>query len=89
MNDLPQPNTGNEAGNASTDSSTASPDGIPTLRMELAVLGAYSNCSDCLQISLLLNSTNVVSDTLLTVIREHRASHFSTHYYGAGTDHDE
>ena len=54
--------------------------------MELAVLGAYSNCSDCLQISLLLNSTNEVSDTLLTVIREHRASHFSTHYYGAGTN---
>ena len=86
MNDSQQPNTAPQDGPASTDSSTASPDGIPTLRMELAVLGAYSNCSDCLQISLLLNSTNEVSDTLLTVIREHRASHFSTHYYGAGTN---
>ena len=86
MNDLPQPNTGNEVGNALTDSSTESPDGIPTLRMELAVLGAYSNCSDCHQISLLLNSTNVVSDTLLTVIRDHRASHFAVHSYEAGTN---
>ena len=85
MNDLPQPNTGNEAGNASTDSSTENHAGIQTLRMELAVLGAYSNCSDCLQISLLLNSTNVVSDTLLTVMREHRASHFAIHSYQDGT----
>ena len=86
MNDLPQPNTGNGAGNASTDSSTENHDGIPTLRMELAVLGAYSNCSDCRQISLLLNSTNEVTDTLLTVIREHRAGHFARHYYEAGTN---
>ena len=85
MNDSQQPNTVNEAGNASTGSSTESPAGIPTLRMELAVLGAYSNCSDCHQISLLLNSTNVVSDTLLTVIRDHRASHFARHSYEDGT----
>lgn len=86
MNTEPSTTTGSEAGNASTDSSTENHDGIPTLRMELAVLGAYSNCSDCLQISLLLNSTNEVSDTLLTVIRDHRANHFSTHSYGIGTD---
>ena len=86
MNDSLLPNTGNGAGNASTDSSTENHAGVQTLRMELAVLGAYSNCSDCLQISLLLNSTNVVSDTLLTVIRDHRASHFAAHYYEGGTN---
>ena len=86
MNTEPYTTTGNEDGNALTDSSTESPDGIPTLRMELAVLGAYSNCSDCRQISLLLNSTNVVSDTLLTVIRDHRASHFARHSYEDFTD---
>ena len=86
MNDSPQPNTGNEAGNASTDSSTENHAGVQTLRMELAVLGAYSNCSDCRQISLLLNSTNEVSDTLLTVIREHRAGHFARHFYEDGTN---
>ena len=86
MNDSPQPNTGNEAGNASTDSSTENHDGIPTLRMELAVLGAYSNCSECHRISQLLNSTSVVTDTLLTDIRAHRAEHFAVHSYGAGTN---
>ena len=86
MNIEPSTTTGSEAGNASTDSSTESPAGIPTLRMEIAVLGAYSNCSDCHQISLLLNSTNVVSDTLLTVIRDHRAGHFAAHFYEDGTD---
>lgn len=86
MNTEPSTTTGSEAGNASTDSSTENHAGIPTLRMELAVLGAYSNCSDCHQISLLLNSTNVVSDTLLTVIRDHRASHFAVHSYGDGTE---
>ena len=85
MNNEPYTTTGSEAGIASTDSSTENHAGVQTLRMELAVLGAYSNCSDCQQISLLLNSTNEVTDTLLTVIREHRAGHFATHYYGAGT----
>lgn len=86
MNNEPYTTTDNEAGNASTDSSTESHAGIPTLRMELAVLGAYSNCSDCRQISLLLNSTNEVTDTLLTVIRDHRAGHFARHFYEDSTN---
>ena len=89
MNNEPYTTTDNEAGNASTDSSTENHAGIQTLRMELAVLGAYSNCSDCRQISLLLNSTNEVTDTLLTVIREHRAGHFARHSYEDGTEHVE
>lgn len=89
MNNEQYTTTGNEAGNASTDSSTENHAGIPTLRMELAVLGAYSNCSDCHQISLLLNNTNEVTDTLLTAIRAHRAEHFAIHFYGIGTEHGE